>query len=263
MFALANNLFAVLDTIGSDSVYLFCSAGALLIVTWVDQSGYRHRHPAWSAAAVGAALLLCIATRSVGFALVAAVGLREISETWRRRRLLSHTLWLGAFLGSGLLTYQLLLSGSNQYGAQFTLNFPLIAQGAVFYLRAAAPLWSAAPALLRYPLAGGVVALVAVALLTRAWGVIEWYVVIFYGMLCFYTYSNDFRYMLPVLPLCLFLAAERLRFFSNKFLAARSRISIGAIAALALLATSFNTDWDGSHHRGYCETNVRLSRSFP
>jgi hypothetical protein len=241
IFALGSLLYPILDSVGSDGVNLLLTAAALLAIVWVEQDGLAQRRPIVAAGLVSMLLLLCIATRSTSYALIAAFGLHRAWEAWRTRTIGSYTLWALGMVGTGFLIYQkLLFNSAQQYGTQFSLDGPLILRGAIFYLRAGAPLWSSAPTPLRYLLAGSLLACAVAAFVRRRWGIVEWYILVFYGMLCLYTVSSDFRYILPVLPLLLFLAVGSILAAGRKLMPSHATAPAWLLGALALVASGFN-----------------------
>jgi hypothetical protein len=240
-FGLGSLVYYILDNVGSDGVFLFWSAAALLALLALEQSGRIKRNPFVSAVCATALLLACFAVRSAGLALIAAAGLHELSELWRTRRLRPFALWLGVGLAVGLLVYQrFVYDSAGHYGSQFTFDVGLIARGAVFYLRSAAALWSSAPTPLRYLLAGSALGLAVLALVRRRWGVAEWYAVVFFAMLCLYTVNNDFRYMLPMLPVVLFLAAGQALELGARWMPKHPMAPAAALGVLALAGTALN-----------------------
>jgi len=243
VFATGASLYPTLDTVGSDGVYLFCSAAALWALLWVEQESWVTKKPAAAAALVSSLLLLLIATRAAGLALVAAFGLWEGLRILRTRRIPSYTWWAAGMLGAGLLCYQLFLyNTASQYGNQFSLEPRLVARNVLYYLRMAAPLWSPSPAALRYALTGAVLLLGVGAWFTRLsrWGVVELYALAFAGMLSVYTVNNDSRYALPLLPLLLFFAIDGALNLGKRFWPSQPALPAALLGSLAVAAAGFN-----------------------
>jgi hypothetical protein len=241
LFSLGSLMFPIIDMIGSDGVNLFFSGAALLAIVWVEQEELWQRRPIQAAGLVSILLLLCVATRSTGMALLGAFGLNEVCKIWRGRKLTPYTFWVLGLLGVWLLFYQLrLYNSAQQYGSQFTLNGSLILKGAIFYLRSGASLWSSAPTVLRYTLAGFLLVLAVPVFVRRRWGIAEWYAAVFYLMLCLYTGSNDFRYILPLLPVLLFFATDSILYLGQRFYARHPALPALILAGVALAATSLN-----------------------
>src|SRR5207249_4343145 len=133
--------------VGSDGLYLFCSALSLLALLWVDD-GWAERRPVASAALVTLILMLSVSTRAAGMAFPVTFGLWEAARAFRVRRLRPYALWTAGLLACTLILYdRLLYSGASQYSTQFKLQPLLMLRNAVFYLRMAAPLWTFAPTL--------------------------------------------------------------------------------------------------------------------
>lgn len=206
-FALGSLPLGLKETIGSDGVYVFTSAAALLLILRVDEAGWTVRQPAITAALVAALLCLNYATRATAVALLTAA---VLSELWQKRGLRAYGLYLVAFLAAGLLVYtKFIFDTGGQYGTQFVIDWRLYLENALFYFRMPASLWSSSPMPLRYALAG-LVTFAGVVSVIRAWRrptVIEFYLVFFCGMLVLYVVA-DFRYSLPILPPLLLLAAR-------------------------------------------------------
>ena len=229
----------ILDAVGSDGVYMFFSAAALLALLWVEQEGYAERRPIAAAGLVSLLLLLAVATRSAGLALIAAFGIWEAIGATRTRRLRPYTLWAAGLLGLGFLVYQLFVySSTQQYGSQLSLDPRFIFRNAVFYVRFPAQLWIFAPDLLRYVLSGLTLVLAGGALVRRGWrwSVVEVYFFVFYGMVC--AYFDDYRYMVPLLPILLFLATAGIVYIAANF--PRARAVAPALGILALAGSGFN-----------------------
>jgi hypothetical protein len=243
VFAWGAAMFPLLDSVGSDGLYLFCSAASLLALLWVEQEGWAERRPVAAAMLASGLLLLSVATRAAGMALAVAFGLWEAARAYRERRIRPYALSSGGVLAAALFLYErFLFSGTSHYGGQFSVDPRLIARNLLFYLRLAAPLWSSAPALLRYLLAGLVIALGAAALIRRGrhWSVVEVYFLVYSAVIGLYTANNDFRYSMPLLPLLLFLAADTLLYWSARLVPARPAAAAVGVAGLALVGSAFN-----------------------
>jgi hypothetical protein len=243
VFGLGAILYPTLDTVGSDGVYLFFSAASLLAMLWVEQEGWTERRPAASAVLVSGLLLLSIATRAAGLALVLACGLAEALRIIRTRRIRSYALWLGVLVLFGVAVYQLYLyNAAGQYGNQFSLEPRLVLRNMMFYARMAAPLWSPSPSPLRYLLAFSALLLGAYAWITRITeqNVIDLYALVSFGMICAYTVNNDFRYVIPLLPVLLLLAVEGALSIGKKLWPSHPAFLAQALGVLALLATGLN-----------------------
>jgi hypothetical protein len=235
-------MYPILDAIGSDCVFLFASAVSLLTMLWVEQTGLAERRPLLAALGTSAMILLAVATRATGLALVLAFGLAEAVRAWHDRRIRTYAALGTGFLAAGVILYNVyVFSNAAHYGNQFSLNPRLIAQNVIYYLRMAASLWSSAPALLRYLLAGTTMTLALISLCNwRRWKVLELYLLVFLGMLGVYTISHDFRDSLPILPILLFLAARMVLVIGKKAFPQRPAAPALIFGALALIATTFN-----------------------
>jgi len=220
------------ESIGSDGVYVFSSAAALLAILWLEERGWTAERPALAAAIVAGLLLLNYATRATAAALLVAA---VVSEIWRARRLRAYGAYLLGFLAVSIVVYtKLIYDAGGQYGNQFPIDWRNYAHNLLFYFRMPAALWSSSPTLLRYLLAGlGMLCgLVSVVREWRRPSVLEFYLLAFWGMLILYVVS-DFRYGLPILPLLLLLAARFLCDFIPKPAAQ-------GLALLLIIGAGFN-----------------------
>lgn len=209
-FGLGSLPLQLKETLGSDGVFLCLSALAIIAIFWVEDKGWTAERPALAAALVTTLLLVNYATRATAVALFAAA---VVSELWRVRRLRAYGVYLLLFLGIGVVIYtKLIYDSRGQYGAQFVIDWRLYRDNFLFYLRMPASLWSASPTALRYLLAGAAIGcgLIRLAKSWWRWGLIEFYILLFWSMLTVYVVS-DFRYSLPMLPPMLMLAALFLR----------------------------------------------------
>src|SRR5207244_3682783 len=105
--------------------------------------------------------------------------------------------------------YTLTIYDARDYGNQFRFAPGTYIQHAIYYFRSPASLWSGAPTLFRYPvtlLALVLVALEVISQVIRRPSVTEWYFLLSWIIVIFYSSGQTDRYLLPAYPLfCIYL----------------------------------------------------------
>lgn len=225
---------ALKETIGSDGVFLFLSASAVLLLIWVEEAGWTVRRPALAAASVAAILLLSYATRATAAALLGAAVAGELWRTWESRpawRFRAYGFYLLLFLAVGFLVYtKAIYDTRGQYSNQFVLDWRIYRDNLLFYFRMPAALWSSSPTALRY-LLSGLAMVCGLFSIARAWrrpAVMEFYVLAFWAMVILY-FVYDYRYSLPMVAPLLLLASRWLQ----DYLPRPAAFGLAALLAIA------------------------------
>jgi 4-amino-4-deoxy-L-arabinose transferase-like glycosyltransferase len=222
LFALHEQVWTLRQFIGSEAPYLLFSVAAL----W-HASRERSGSAAGAGAISGVLVYASVACRSVGLALVPAL----LLDAWLRRKPVS---WYAAFLASFLLlvaAQNSLLVAPPIYAGELVLpGLQLIVTNVRGY-------WDVARDLVPMPvgflshaaLAAVIAAAIVGARAARGPPVPVWYLLAYLGVLAVVSISPGPRYLLPIMPIVLALAASGVAHLARR--AAHPRRTIAACAA--------------------------------
>ena len=243
LFILSPLVLSVEQSVGSDFVFVFISALALLMIGEIYRRGWDTTHAVISGILAAVLLFLCYLTRATGLALIAGFVAYDL---WRARRIRVFGLVAAGLIAVAFLVYtRFLFDARGQYGSQFVMQPRVWALNAIAYLETPAVIWGAAPAVIRYPLAVLTLGLAAAGMARRLRRpeLAEFFLAVWLVVLLAYVIS-DRRYMLPAIPFMLMYAAEALDMLMYRIEGTRpdwkSTWRFGlATCVLVAIATSF------------------------
>lgn len=219
----------------SEFPYVMFSFAALLAINKTDEALDPHRVRVGSVLLTSALLYCAYGTRTIGIALVFALIAADLARFRRPRRFLIAVLALTAFF---IVSQSLLMTSPGSYIRIFHFSFHTLALNAIYYSKTLSYVWQNG-----YSKQVQIVfALLFTALATlnfgrSLWkerGAKEFYLLGYVAVLTAWNAQIGLRGLLPVLPLYFLYGFQEV---GRIFLNARPAVRIGAIAAMAAVAS--------------------------
>jgi len=239
-FALSAILLEIKESIVPEGLYLLFAGVALVAMTLLYREGWDKAKPIRAALIIIGLIMLAYTARATGLTLIIAFGGYEL---WHARRIR----WFGVLVAGGvvaaLLLYTFFIYDGRGYGREFTMrNVRFYLDNAIYYTRSAATLWGGAPRVVRYPISGMFLVLVAIAFVhsMRRPTPMEFYFLACIGVVLAYASARTDRYLLPAFPLMLIYAVEAVQGLTARLLPQHRRLALTAAFAVLVIGIAFN-----------------------
>ena len=238
LFLLTPTLHVIGQSVGSDYIFLFFSALALLVIDVIYDKKWDQTSPVLAGTATAIVILMCYFTRATGMALIGGFALYDL---WRARRIRWFNVSTGFFIAACLAGYLFYMrNAGGQYGSQFRMQPRIWADNGIAYLKLPAAIWAGSPAAVRYPVAFAALCVTLTGIARRFTNpaLPEFYFGLWLAVLLTYSVS-DTRYMLPAIPFLLMYAAETLQVYAGNP-SRVVRLAAVAVTSIALATSAAN-----------------------